>query len=851
MRTEAERGAGLPVAALHVAGLWAVAVAQPLYDVVSRSPEFFVAHDARPLDVVALILTLGLIGPAACILAIAAADRLGARWRAVTLGVVVGALCGTIALAAIRAWGDWSGPPTLGVAAAVAGAAGYAYVRTAPVRLFATFLSPAALVVPVVFLLNPAIAPLLSPPETERDAIAGATFETTPPVVVVVFDQLPLASLLDRDGAIDRTLYPHFAALADEATWFRNASAVSPITSSALPAILTGRYPVRGLLPTVDDHPENLFTLLGSRYRLEVIEPLTSLCPTSLCPVERPGVVAWLGAVLRDLRIVWLQTVLPEDLTRSLPPVTQSWADFAALEAPTFQDVWREQRRDDRRRSVEQFVARLGAGGGNRPVLHFLHVLLPHEPWVYLPTGQRFSFRPHVPGLSSNSNWIDDPRPVARNYQRHLLQVGYVDTILGDIVVRLRDAGTWDDALVVVVADHGASFRPGHPLRRPRDYSFSDVASVPLLVKLPGQRTGSVNRANVEIVDILPTVAAVLGAALPWEVDGADALGARPAARTAKTMFLFDAERQMEGPADLSDQLAEMVARKFAIFENGSPFDSPATSKGYERLVGEPAAAYASGQPAPFDATLDAVSLLSEVRPDGDFVPAQITGAVIPREVPAPTASLAVAINGTVAAVTQPYTFSVSGRTGMWEALVAPRWLGAGANTVAVFAIREDDAGTIVLDEAYRFDGAAAPAPNNLIVEEVAASRGATLSGFYLQEWAGMRAFRWTDGHGRLEVPIDPRSPPAALGIEVAMTGGRPARKVLRIDVNGCTVHRGIVTGGSSAVYPFDRCRVGGEMAVIDFVSGSHVPRMDDTRTLGVAFAVVELLEADPPEIAP
>ncbi len=857
MRTEAEPGAGLPVAALHVAGLhvaglWAVAVAQPLYDVVSRSPEFFVAHDARPLDLVALILTLGLIGPAACILAIAAADRLGARWRAVTLGVVVGALSGTIALAAIRAWGDWSGPPTLGVAAAVAVAAGYAYVRAAPVRLFATLLSPAALVVPAVFLLNPAIAPLLSPPETERDAIAGATFKTTPPVVVVVFDQLPLASLLDRDGAIDRALYPHFAALADEATWFRNASAVSPSTSSALPAILTGRYPAPELLPTADDHPENLFTLLGSRYHLEVIEPLTGLCPASLCPVERPGVVAWLDAVLRDLRVVWLQTVLPEDLTRSLPPVTQTWADFAALEAPTFQDVWREQRRDDRRRTVEQFVARLGGGGGgSRPVLHFLHVLLPHEPWVYLPTGQRFSLRPHVPGLSSNSNWIDDPRPVARNYQRHLLQVGYVDTILGDIVARLRDAGTWDDALVVVVADHGASFRPGHPLRRPRDYSFSDIASVPLLIKLPGQRTGRVKRANVETVDILPTIAGALGAALPWEVDGADALGPPPAERTAKTLFLFDAEREMEGPADLSDQLAEMVARKFAIFEDGSPLDPPGTATGYERLVGEPAAAYASGQPAPFDATLDAVSLLNDVRPDSDFVPAQLTGAVIPPELPASTAPLAIALNGTVAAVTQPYAFSVSGRIGMWEALVAPRWLAAGANTVEVFAIREDDGGAIALDAAYRFDAAVAPAPNNLIVDEVAASSGAALSGFYLQEWAGMRSFRWTDGHGRLEVPIDPRSPPAALGIEVAMTGGRPARKVLRIDVNGCTVHRGIVTGGSSAVYPFDRCPVRGDIAVIDFVSGSHVPRMDDTRTLGVAFAVVELLEADPPEMAP
>ena len=320
----------LVVAALHVGGLWAVGVAQPLYDVVSRSPEFFVAHDARPVDLVALILVLGLVGPTACILLIAAAYRLRERWGAATLAVVVGALCGTIALAAVRAWSDWSGAPALALAAAVALAAGYAYARAAPVRMFATFLSPAAVVVPAAFLFNPAIAPLMTPAEADGGALEGVAFDSTPPVVVVVFDQLPLASLLDRNGAIDRRLYPHFAALADEATWFRNATTVSPTTSLAVPAILTGRYPVRGLLPTVDDHPENLFTLLGSRYDLEVIEPLTNLCPAALCPVERPGVVAWLGAVLRDLRIVWLQVVLPEDLTGSLPPVTQTWADFAA-----------------------------------------------------------------------------------------------------------------------------------------------------------------------------------------------------------------------------------------------------------------------------------------------------------------------------------------------------------------------------------------------------------------------------------------------------------------------------------------------------------------------------------------
>ena len=282
---------------------------------------------------------------------------------------------------------------------------------------------------------------------------------------------------------------------------------------------------------------------------------------------------------------------------------------------------------------------------------------------------------PRIPGLAGDSRWLDAARPIALNYQRHLLQVGYVDTILGDIVARLRQTGTWDDALVVVTADHGASFRPGYPFRRPRDDSFADIASVPLLIKRPGQRAGSVSRANIETTDILPTITAAVGVALPWEVNGADTLAGAPPARPAKTMFLYDAARQIEGPADLTDQLADAVARKFAIFETGSPFDQPRTGSEYDWLVGEPAAAYATDRPAPFDATLDAAGLVSDVRLDGDFVPAQLTGAVIQRETAGSTAppSIAIAVNGVVAAVTQPYAFSVSGRTGMWEAIVDPR----------------------------------------------------------------------------------------------------------------------------------------------------------------------------------
>ena len=846
MGADRSRG-GIGIDALHVAGLWALAVAQPLYDVVSRSPEFFVAHDARPAHLVALVLALGLIGPAACVVLIAAARRLGPRWDAVTSGVVIGALSGTIALAAMRAWGDWSGEPTLAAATAVAFAAGTGYVRAAPIRLFATFLSPAAVIVPVAFLLQPAITPLLSPPDTGRGPIDGVTFESTPPVVFIVFDQLPLVSLLDRAGAIDPTRYPHFAALAGESTWFRNASAVSPTTRFALPAILTGRYPVPDDLPTVDDYPENLFTLLGSRYRLEVIEPLTGLCPPSLCPVERAGVLAWLGAVMRDLRIVWLQTVLPDDLTRSLPPVTQTWANFAENAGVTFQEAWSDRRRDDRRNSVERFLAGLDRGArGGRPALHFLHLLLPHEPWLHLPTGQRFSLQPRLIGLERGERWTEDVDVIALNYRRHLLQVGYVDTVLGAIVQRMRDTGMYDDALLVVTSDHGAGFRPGHPFRRPRETSFADVGSVPLLIKEPGQRTGRVRDTNVETSDALPTVAAALGTALPWEADGTDALAADWVERPVKTMFLFDGTRRMEGPADLGEQVAAAVDWKYTLVDAGDPLRA-AGGAAYDQLVGEPVNAHDSGTGAAFEATMDFPELLDAVDPAGDFVPAELTGHVAfpaagPDD-PSLTPSIAVALNGVVAAVTRPHTLSANGLRAVWDVLVDPELLQPGVNALGIYGIREAADGRVVLDDAYRSaagDVAAAGTSGPNLVSGVAEELyGVTLSGFYGPDWAGTEMVRWTDGNGLLTVPIDPGAPPATLTVEVAMTNPTLPQR-LRIVVDGCDLFTELVWGRRILTFGLEPCGIGGSTLEIAI---STVPfrRAPGSRMLGVALARVAL----------
>ena len=548
------------LAALHIASFWCIAVAQPLFDVLRGSPEFFIAHDATPADLVGVVLLFCLAGPAIAALALWIVGRLAPGWRAGATGIMVGSLAAAVVLAALKPLGGWHPGLPLALAAGCGAATGVAYIRLAPLRLFATFLSPALVVVPAAFLLTPGIAGLLA--AADEESALDVAFGATPPVVIVIFDQLPLISLLDADGRIDPALYPHFAALASESTWFRNASAVAEYTSFALPAILS------------------------------------------------------------DLAVVYLAVILPDDLAARLPPVTQGWRDFTAR--TTFTERFFAPRPDPRDTAAAFLDSVSAATAGDRPPLYFLHVLLPHHPWMLLRTGQRFTLQRGDVGLS-NERWLDDEWAATIRYQRHLLQLQYVDTVVGALVSQLRDAGVYDDALIVITADHGTSLRSGFPFLQATEASFVDIAAVPLFFKSPGQRQGETVDTNVETIDILPTLAAALGVRLPWATDGTNVLDPVWSGRPAKTLLAGGGTRRMAGPADLHGAVMARVRHKLALFDGGDPLNAPAAG-GRADLIGERATDY---PPAATDieVTVDAPELLGAVDPVGDFIPAHITGS--------------------------------------------------------------------------------------------------------------------------------------------------------------------------------------------------------------------------------
>jgi hypothetical protein len=142
-------------------------------------------------------------------------------------------------------------------------------------------------------------------------------------------------------------------------------------------------------------------------------------------------------------------------------------------------------------------------------VLNFIHIALPHSPFSYFPDGDNYG-RAWLRGVSEG-RWGDDEWAIATGRQRHFLQTQLVDRLLDGLLDRLEQLQILNDALVVVVADHGISFNAGDLMRSLSADNAENLLRVPMFIKIPGQQTGQRFDQPVMTIDALPTILSILG----------------------------------------------------------------------------------------------------------------------------------------------------------------------------------------------------------------------------------------------------------------------------------------------------------------------------------------------------
>ncbi len=666
-------------------------VAQPVLDVYGKASEVFVFRDISGVGVLAFTATVVVVPPLALWLVGSAAAAVND-----VAGRLVHGGCMLVLWVAlwVEVLAYLDAPPAVALAVgALLGVCSTALFTLRPAfRMWLSYASPAPLVFALVFLLLTPVSGLVL---ADGGPVAQkVTIGQPAPVVMVVLDEFPLASLLGADDQIDADLYPHLAALQASSNTYLNATSNSPRTPYSVPSMLTGQLPAEGDLPTAATRPDNLFALLGRSHDLRVHE-LLSMCPDELCSRERRSAFDGFGSLLGNGVETFVEIVDPRgdqvtpgaDRGEAVAAMRRRSGDPSRSGEPSNRAEGSDLLLPDRFSAFLDDLDRPGRGG--RPVFGFFHILLPHAPWLLTPTGQRYAASPGLPGvldMDGEIAWEADGRFLDLARQRHLLQVQYVDRMVGELMRRLTAAGTWDDALVVLTADHGVAFRAGQPRRAPTAANLSELAWVPLFVKQPGQRTGSTSMANAQLIDVAPTVADVLDVPLPWQVDGRSLLGtARPAAQ--RRPFLDDGGEVLR--LDGVRLRPEVWARSVATFAPavGDPLRVFRAGPGAD-LVGRPVAELEPGPPVAGRVRLKLPDSWRWVQPAADLLPLYRTGTV--RGLPAGVSRVAVAVNGVVAGVSD---LSRGPGDRAFAVLVPPSMLREGTNELAVYVV--DGAGRL------------------------------------------------------------------------------------------------------------------------------------------------------------
>ncbi|CAN5537001.1 hypothetical protein BH20ACT19_BH20ACT19_03750 [soil metagenome] len=681
----------------HLAVLCTAALAQPLFSLLSQNPEFFAARGSTPTDIVAFGLLLVVVPPFVLLAIELLVGLFGPRARRgahlTLLGLLAALLFIQLAKKAIGA----PDAVLLALAVAVGAAVALAYARAEPARTFVSVLIPVPVVFLAIFLFISPVSRITLAGEAEAKAIGDIP---RTPVVMVVFDELPSTSLMDARMRVDAGRYPGFAALARDATWFRGAHTIYDSTTRAVPAIMDGTYPEQEELPTSAEHPNSIFTLLGNSHRMNVSEEATSVCPRDLCDDARldEPLVERLGSMTSDLGLVYAHVVAPPDIESDLPSVSDTWGGFGGEEGGEADATGagagsgdsepnaRANLNGNRRKRFEEWVAAV-EGGGGKPALNFKHTLLPHVPWQYLPDGRLYRQEADdpIPNLSRQS--YEDPAQFDQLQMRHLLQLGFADLELRELLARLKQTGTYDESLIVVTADHGVAFQQGRFDRRRADRdSVDEITPVPLFVKRPDQRRGVVDDSVVETTDVVPTILDVLGVERPEGMDGRSAFSAAVRERDEVRVF----ERGLEEEIHLSREQfeaerAQALREKVATFGVGADGPERIYRNGPNlELIGRQAAAIDTGRDSDGEASLVDAESLEDVDTEGRVLPTWVVGRVAGGG--GPKRDIAVVVDGTVRGVGNTFELATGGGE-IFAVLLPPSALRDGRNEVEVYEV--------------------------------------------------------------------------------------------------------------------------------------------------------------------
>ncbi len=298
-------------------------------------------------------------------------------------------------------------------------------------------------------------------------------------VLFVTDDQSPIAGCYG--SPIVQT--PHLDALAKEGTRFTLAFATTASCSASRSVILTGLH----------NHANGQFGHVHDYHKFETF--------ASCAAISLPQQLKSLG--YRTAHIGKLH-VAPESVyhfdrylkTTGGANNTPKWVDACKplfsekTDAPFFLCFWT----NDPHRSgavVESAPEKLKANRFGNP-----------------PVGQSYPGTEEVtydPAILPVPAFLPDTPECRRELAQYYQSVTRTDKALGALVSALKEAGQYENTLILFTADHGMAF-PGA-----KTTVYEAGLQVPFVVRMPGVAGGKANDAMISHVDIVPSLLDVAG----------------------------------------------------------------------------------------------------------------------------------------------------------------------------------------------------------------------------------------------------------------------------------------------------------------------------------------------------
>ena len=410
----------------------------------------------------------------------------------------------------------------------------------------------------------------------------------TPNVIILVLDALSATNM--SVYGYPRATTPHLEAFAERATVYHSHYAGGNYTVPGVATLLTGTYPWsnRALNHSGGVRPgmlaQNVFRMVGNQYHRVAFpqavwsnfivsqfhEDIDELMPTStfsefdlLVADKFPNDINMAFRALDDF--TFHVTGVPTSLVFG---AVQHGLDYRGS-THLSSDGYPRGLPHDVNYPIYFRLEKLFGGLASllpnlpQPFFAYVHLFPPHAP--YRPSrkfnGKFFDewwpVNKPVHRLSDGASYtkLTDAR---RYYDAYIASI---DSELGIFLASLQASGALDSSYLMITSDHGEMFERGERAHNTA-LLYDPVVHVPLLVSTPGQDSRLDVRTPTNAVDILPTIAHVLGKPTPSWTEGTVLPGLGGVADAERTTFSVEATRN---PAHSKLRKATVAMRKGSL----------------------------------------------------------------------------------------------------------------------------------------------------------------------------------------------------------------------------------------------------------------------------------------------